>query len=530
MANQNNDGKLNDFTSVKNVLENDYNPLEIIDNIGDYSDFLKQYFDAEKNIEKIKKKDSKTKIKSSNKSEKMTNVDDFSKNVIKTRKSIKRKAGEQTKRNTARVKKANKAILTTNEEYRDIYFTIDKFNNNGKKTIVYFIDNFYPSVDGVLVVLDNYATYLQKYYNVVVCAPKHKQQCYPIDRYFVLYSDSVYVKNQGYDLAFPQVDAVFQKYLSLLKIDLIHIQSPFNMGNFGLALAKKRKIPCLSTFHSQFKQNFYNAVKNDLIAAWMAKIVISVYQKSTTAITMNNFAKGVMKEYGLKKHVEIIPNATDLKYKEFSLEEEQRVIEKYKIDTSKFNLIYIGRFVEVKNIYLILDVVKELAKKKLNFNMIFLGYGPEQNKMMKFCKENKIENIVKFTGKIDNNDEKAIIIKNSNLLFFPSVYDTDGIVKMECACYEVPSICVENTGAGSAIKDNHNGFLEKEDISAFAKRLEFLIKNVDFVKIIGKNAKSDLYITWEDACERLHTLYERHLKRQYFKNSKKNKNKSTKNV
>ena len=158
--------------------------------------------------------------------------------------------------------------------------------------------------------------------------------------------------------------------------------------------------------------------------------------------------------------------------------------------------------------------------------MIFMGYGPEYNKMVKFCKDNKIDNIVKFTGKVDSSDEKAIIIKNSNLLFFPSVYDTDGIVKMECACYEVPSICVENTGAGSTITDNHNGFLEKEDVNAFVKRIEFLIKNVDFVKKIGKNAKTDLYMTWEDVCEKLHELYQKHLKRQYFKNSKKNKNKS----
>ena len=493
-----------------------------VDNFADYTDLFNQCFNVENMFINEKK--------STKKPTKKQPLDSFSKNVIRARKNILKKDDEIKKKNNQRVKKCNKAILSTNDEYRDIYFTIDKFNNNGKKTVVYFIDSFYPSVDGVLVVLDNYATYLQKYYNVVVCAPKHKQQCYKMDKYFVLYVDSVYVKNQGYDLAFPQVDAVFQKYISLLKIDLIHIQSPFNMGNFGLMLAKKRKVPCLTTFHSQFKQNFYNAVKNETIAAWMAKIVIGVYQKSTTAITMNNFAKGVMKEYGLRKHVEIIPNATDLVYKDFTPEEELAVINKHKIDTNQFNLIYIGRFVEVKNVYLILDVIKELSKRVSGFNMIFMGYGPENSKMIKFCKDNKIDHIVKFTGKVDSSDEKAILIKNSNLLFFPSVYDTDGIVKMECACYGVPSICIENTGAGSAIKNDHNGFTEKEDVEELTNRLEFLIKNVDFVKKVGENAKIELYMTWEDVCEKLHELYQKHLKRGYLNNTKKNKKKTTQNI
>ena len=75
------------------------------------------------------------------------------------------------------------------------------------------------------------------------------------------------------------------------------------------------------------------------------------------------------------------------------------------------------------------------AVDEMGVQETFRGYGPEQGKMQKICEQNGLKNVVKFTGKIDDVDEKAIIIKNSNLLFFPSVYDTDGIVKIECACY-----------------------------------------------------------------------------------------------
>ena len=491
----------------------------MFDQILNIDEKMQKYIEKQQKIEKKQKKQELNKI---------LTKDKFSKNVIKARKETLKNQAHIEKTNSKRVKRANRYLFVKEDEEREIYLTIDKFNRNGKKTILYFIDSFFPVIDGVVSVLDNYAKQMQKYYNVVVCAPKHKNSCFKIDDYFVLYSDSIFIKNQGYDLAFPQFDAVFQKYISLLKIDLVHLQSPFNMGTFGLNLAKKRKVPCLITFHSQFKQNFYNAVKNDVIATWLTKALMVTYQKANVAITMNDFARGVMKEYGLKKNVEIIPNATNLVPKEFDIEKENKVLQKFKINKDKFNIIFIGRFVEVKNVYFIIDVITELYKINKDFNFIFLGFGPEQGRMQKICFQNGLQDIVKFTGKIDDADEKAIVIKNSNLLFFPSVYDTDGIVKIECACHSVPTLCIENTGVSANMINNQNGFIEKYDKDAFVQRLDFLIKNVDFVKKIGKNANLEIYITWEETCEKLKNLYEKCLKTNSLKYSKNNKNKSTK--
>ena len=148
--------------------------------------------------------------------------------------------------------------------------------------------------------------------------------------------------------------------------------------------------------------------------------------------------------------------------------------------------------------------------------------------MQKICQENGLNNIVKFTGKIDDVDEKAVLIKNSDLLFFPSVYDTDGIVKIECACYSVPTLCIEDTGVAANMINDENGFICKNDINEFVEKLDYLIKNVDFVKKVGENAKRDIYITWEDVCEKLRKIYEKYLNSYKLQYSKNNKNKTTK--
>ena len=448
------------------------------------------------------------------------------KNVIKLKKITKTKLDKRRKRNEKIVFKCKNNISKTLKNDIEIINKINEFNTNGKKTIVYFIDSYFPVIDGVVSVLDNYAKFMSNYYNVVVCSPKHKKQTYKKEEYFILSSNSMHLKSQGYDFGFPKFDNKFLYYISLLRIDLVHINAPFTMGNFGLSLAKKRHIPSITTFHSQFKQDFYKSTKSMIVAKFLASLIIKFYDKSTVALTMNNFSYGIMKEYGLKRNdVQIIPNATNLTYKEFDEQYEREVIDKYKITTDRFRLLFIGRFVKVKNVYFILDVLKEFKKVNNDFQFIFMGYGPEENRMKKLVKDYCLEENVIFTGKVVDNDEKSIIIKNSDLLFFPSVYDTDGIVKIECACYSVPTLCLEDTGVASGLIDNDTGFIEKNSVSKIVDRINELSKNVDLVRKIGKNAKDRIYITWEDVGNNLKKLYEKILQKKVLKRSKKNRNK-----
>ena len=504
--------------------DEDFLSYGVLKNIGIDSPYLIDDYDGLKKAQKTQNKQEKIykKLKQRELAALMEE-NPFSKKVITMRKNLAHKSSEQEKNNSRRIKRCTRLLidmLDYDDREFEIFKTINFFNTNGKKTIVYFNDSFFPVIDGVVSVLDNYASILKDRFNIVVCVPKHKMTEPPFDRYFVLYSNSLFIKKQGYDLAFPQLDSEFQQYLSLLKIDLIHVQSPFNMGAFGVSLAKRRKIPCFATFHSQLKKNFYNAVKNEAIASWLTKVTMNIYKQADVVLTMNDFTKSLISQYGLKRNVEILPNATNLSPQKFNNAIEQEILNKYHIDPKQFNILFIGRFVEVKNVYFILKIIENLLIISKKFNMIFLGYGPEQAKMNKFVKDRGLTQYVTFTGKIDSISEKSIIIKNSNLLLFPSDYDTDGIVKIECACYNVPTLCIQNTGVASNIVNNHNGFVEKYSLDAFVNRLNTLINNPKLVKDVGKNAHKDLYITWEQVCNKLAILYEEHIKNYHINKAK----------
>ena len=127
-----------------------------------------------------------------------------------------------------------------------------------------FIDTFYPMIDGVVTVVDNYARILSNYKNteVIVFAPdtgKYDDSKLP---YKVVRCKSIKLPKLDYSLPMPKIDLRFLKSLDKYNLDIIHIHSPFTIGRLGVEYAKKHNIPLFGTIHSQFYKDFYRAANN----------------------------------------------------------------------------------------------------------------------------------------------------------------------------------------------------------------------------------------------------------------------------
>ena len=106
-----------------------------------------------------------------------------------------------------------------------------------KITIGLFIDTYYPMVDGVVSVVDNYAKRLKKYANVIVFAPDCAgTQKYDDSKfnYKVIRCKSIKMPIIDYSAPIPKLDKEFKKELKDTKLDIVHIHSPFMLGNVGI--------------------------------------------------------------------------------------------------------------------------------------------------------------------------------------------------------------------------------------------------------------------------------------------------------
>ena len=133
-------------------------------------------------------------------------------------------------------------------------------------TIGLFEDSFYPLMDGVIMVVDNYARKLAKYADVVVFAPRYRKKFDTSTLpYKVVRTRSIKMPMVDYSLPLPKLDRNFLKEVEKYHLDVVHIHSPFSLGRVGVHYAKKHGSVLVATLHSQFKQDFERFIPDKVI-------------------------------------------------------------------------------------------------------------------------------------------------------------------------------------------------------------------------------------------------------------------------
>ena len=204
-----------------------------------------------------------------------------------------------------------------------------------KITIGIFNDSFFPMMDGVCMVVDNYAKRLSKFANVIVFVPEYKGKYFDDSKlnYKVVRCKSKKIFFLDYSLPTPHLDKKFIKELNSYKLDIVHIHSPFTLGKIGLKYAKKHNIPLVATMHSQFKQDFKRAVKLNSLATLLNKSLIKVFDKCDECWAVNSeVARIFYEDYKCKKLPRVMNNATGMEPIKNKKEACELINKKYDID------------------------------------------------------------------------------------------------------------------------------------------------------------------------------------------------------
>lgn len=380
-----------------------------------------------------------------------------------------------------------------------------------KLNIGIFIDTFFPMVDGVVSVVDNYARLLSEKANVTVFTIKTKKQFDDSTLpYKVVRCKSVRVLNLDYSLGTPQFDNKFREAVKNANLDIVHIHSPFSIGKTGLKYAKKHHIPVVATLHSQFKQDFLLDAKSKLIAKMLLDGVVRVFNKCDELWTMNSACAELARTYGYKGEIKIVPNATNLTndFTERDVNNAKHELQKkYNISDDERILLSIGRVNRLKNIGFSLDVCKELSNRNFKYKFLIVGDGNDKKLFVEKTKKLGLEDSVVFTGKIVEQSEKKKIFAAADLHVFPSYYDTDGIVKIEASAFNLPTIFAKGSLASSSVEDNVSGYIGENDVKQFADRIMEVFEDTNTYSKVKENCKKVLYKHWNEVVDLVYNNY-----------------------
>ena len=375
-----------------------------------------------------------------------------------------------------------------------------------------FIDTWYPMVDGVIKVVDNYARRLMQYCDVVVFCPetrgfrKEDDAALP---YQVVRCSSVPLIGNDYDIPTPALDPVFEARILRSEIDLVHIHSPFALGLSGVLYAKIRHLPVVATLHSQYRQDFEKPLKIKGAVDLAMEGVMRVFNACDECWAVNAGIKDLyVDEYGLTAPCKVRLNATDHVPVSDPARAAAIVNETYGIPADAMVFLFVGRINFIKNIDFI---VRSLARAKEmgleNFRMLFVGKGQDEEKLAALVKELGLGGEVVMCGLVSSREMLENLYSRAKLFLFPSLYDANSLVQIEAACQGTPTVFLEGAKTAATVTPNVNAYVSQPGETHYAQMILDILSDPAGYDRVSAAARSDLYLSWDDVVADVYADY-----------------------
>ena len=238
--------------------------------------------------------------------------------------------------------------------------------------------------------------------------------------------------------------------------DIIHAHFCVWSGICAKYISDKYKIPYIVTEHSSsFPRGQYNKYK--------LKKAREVFLKSSKNIVPSKFLESaICKEIEKKINFLIVSNPVTIKDPKIS---------KYEKTTA----ICISNLIELKSIDLI---IKSLAKSGTDINLNIAGDGPELDSLKELVIALKIEDRVKFLGRIPR-DQVAVEFSKSHFFCHASKFETFGIVVAESLFFGLPVICTRCGAPESFLSEENSILVDVDDENAYVEAFKKMNKSMN---------------------------------------------------
>ena len=135
-----------------------------------------------------------------------------------------------------------------------------------------------------------------------------------------------------------------------------------------------------------------------------------------------------------------------------------------------------------------IDVVKFISNQNIDVHMFMVGPDKDnlQNDLNKYCKKNKVDQLITFTGRLKTS-EWVELSYNCNFFINTTFIDNTPLSVVESMALGFPVISTDVGGLPYLIENEKNGFLvEKGDYKSMAKIIISLKSDITAYRKIQK--------------------------------------------
>lgn len=411
--------------------------------------------------------------------------------------------------------------------------------------IAIFTDTYIPEINGIVTSIRNFTCLMSaRGHEVMVFCPKYKgsKNIDTGDIKVKRYASFSFLTNKATKISFPSLLDVLDE-LKEFQPDIIHIQTPMNIGMTGVMAARVLKIKSIQTYHtyipdfmvylkpknifglskvqdeianSEIFQRVLNSdiisllgkakkdvkwipfrefiknkrrsrLKTDLSTKFAWSYTRFLYNQADLVLTPSFALKAELEKHGITVPVGVQSNGIELG--DFTK----------KVDYSQQNrILHIGRLGPEKNVDVIIKSFSLLAENNKDVTLDIMGDGPSKKQLIKLAKRLKVSDRVNFLGFVDRND----ILKglgSYDLFVTASTIETQGLVILEAMASGLPIVGVNKLAIPEVVNDSVNGYLIKPgDHKTMAKAMEKIISDTKLRQKMG--LKSLEFVKEHDLC------------------------------
>jgi glycosyltransferase involved in cell wall biosynthesis len=384
-----------------------------------------------------------------------------------------------------------------------------------KLKIAYFLDNFYPQINGVVTSSINtifelskrdheifgFASYSCKNFNNM------PDDYFPFNSYYQ--KGSAAFVYPDFTLTYPfssKVEHQLKKFMP----DIIHFHAPITMGYQAIRLGQKYGIPVVGTFHTFFAEPEYLNVIGKKESKFLYNFgwwySNQFFNKCSAVVSPAKITAEILIKNRLDNEVHVIPNGVDIKkYSKFKFTDKTFNIP---IKKNEDWILFIGRLSKEKCLDVLIKSMTIVMGKNKNARLLLIGDGPYKNDLINLIKKFKLENKIYFTGMIPNKDLlESGIIKKMKLFATSSTSENQPMTIIESMMFGLPIVGVDAKGVPEMI-DNNGYIVRPNDYESMAECILKVLNNKNIHSAFSKKSlqmvkKYDIRIT-TDKMEKLY--------------------------
>lgn len=189
-----------------------------------------------------------------------------------------------------------------------------------------------------------------------------------------------------------------------------------------------------------------------------------------------------------ERKIKVINAGVDTRRFNYTNVDGEYLVTKFPKIKNKIVITLVGRLSNEKGHKYLVEAADILKSKGYsNLVYLFVGEGPLKEPLKNYIKEKKLHDDFFFLGQ---SKEIPEILKGTNILVLPALYDNMAYAILEALSMRVPVIASDVGGVSEVIKNKETGFLvEPKDSKAIARKIEILLNDEKLVKEIGLNGE-----------------------------------------